>query len=166
MRHTHFISTAVIIALAFVATPSIAGKGRGRGMGYGSGDGAPGFKGDRFERRGERGLRWLKHLDLTAEQKTRIDALKADSGKTTEPLLEEVRTLRQQMRAAWQADSPNEGTLLSLHRRIHEIQGKLAEERIQLRLDILAVLTPAQRAEIKSLRAQRGKHRGGKGRKN
>ena len=76
-----------------------------------------------------------------------------------------MKELRQQMQEEWQVDEPDEGAILALHREIHEIRGQLAEYRIQLRLDVMAILTPEQREKARArfnARGQRGKGRGGR----
>ena len=175
MKKTHIISTAIIIALALTATPAFAKKGKGTGEVRGNGDGkgygeghrdfepGEGRFGKRGKRHGNRGMRWLKQLDISADQKVKIDALKANTKSTTEPLRDKLRTLKQQMRAAWQVDAPNKGNILSLHRKIHKIKGEIGKYRIQLRLDVFAILTPEQRAKTNSLRENRHERRGRRG---
>jgi Spy/CpxP family protein refolding chaperone len=174
MKHTHLISIATASFLLAVSAGAwdFAGKGKDK-------RGDSGFQEDteglgpqgKHLRRGQSGrghrngaMRGVERLELTAEQKTRIESFRADHKKATESLMDKEQALREKTRAAWQAAQPNEAAIMSLHREAHKVRGELAEYRIQLRLDIISVLTPEQRAEMQSFRSERRERRSGRGR--
>jgi Spy/CpxP family protein refolding chaperone len=165
MKHTKKIFIITVVAvLATAAAPAFAGKGKAKGSGRGFRDGTGQLEG--WGKRGkgfrDKGMRGLSRLDLTAEQKTRIEAIHEDHRKSTETLRKQARDLKEQMRGLWQATTPDEGAILFLHRQIHKIKGELAEYRIQMRIDVLAILTPEQRAEMRSFKEQRSERRKGR----
>jgi protein CpxP len=165
MKHTkNMLIITVVTVLAMAASPAFAGKGKKKGSGRGFRDGTGEIEGREKRGKGfhDKGMRGLSRLDLTAEQKTRIEAIREDHRKSTETLKKQVRDLKEQMRGLWQATTPDEGAILSLHRQIHKIKGELAEYRIQMRIDMLAILTPEQRAEMRSFKGQPGERRKGR----
>jgi Spy/CpxP family protein refolding chaperone len=114
---------------------------------------------------GERGggfhsERMMGNLGLSADQRAKVDGILAENKKTTEPVRAEAKAIRDKMRAEWEAAAPNEGTLISLQRKIHDIEGKLAEQRIAARVAIIAILTDKQRVEMRERMADRGPRHG------
>jgi len=142
---------AVIVTL-LSAAPAMAGNGQGgnRGQGIGNQDGTGrwkkgpgrrGFKGDFVER-------MVKHLNLTADQETKVRALHEEHKNLAEPLREKLKVLHEEMRAAWQVPEPSEVEIIELQRQIHALKGELAELRVQLRIDVMTILTPEQREQM------------------
>jgi Spy/CpxP family protein refolding chaperone len=175
MTRTRIISIVAIIAVALAGAPVVAEKIGSKKLNNtyedrtGNTSSDEGFRGRGFKRHGKRGrgdgMRWLKHLNLTPEQQTKIEELREETEKVTKPLRETVWDLQEQMRSKWMVDKPNEGEILSLHRKIHKIRGELGAYRIQQRIDVISILTPEQRAQMQSIKADRrrdAKH--GKGR--
>jgi len=99
----------------------------------------------------------MQQLDLTAEQQAKLDTIRARSKKTAEPIRAEVKQLREKMRAEWMQQKPGKATLLSLHKKINGLNQKLAEQRISDRLEMISILTPAQRSKMIEQMEKRGK---------
>ena len=169
MTHKNTILTAAVLISTLALVTAYAQKTRGgNGSGYGNGNGAfepgegpgcPGGRGMHKHGKGDRGMRWIEQVDLTDAQKSQIDTIREEKKTQAAPLRESVRALKEQMRVQWQADVPSEGEILALHRQIHDIKGQLAELRIQTRIDVIAVLTPEQRAEAQQFMAERAERR-------
>ena len=115
------------------------------------------------------GPRMMEMLNLTPEQKTEIEEIKKEMKADAEPLRTQLGNLRGKMKELWSADVPNESAILDVEKQMHDVRGKLHQLKIQMKLDVMAILTPEQKSKFKELRSQfkgkRGKrgHRNGKG---
>jgi len=101
---------------------------------------APADKPDRQERRGEmreNAKKWEQELNLTADQQTRIDAIRKQTAEAMKSLHSDTTLSDDQRRA------------------------KGRELRKTTDQDIMAVLTPEQQAKAKELRAKHGRHGNG-----
>jgi Spy/CpxP family protein refolding chaperone len=103
-----------------------------------------------------------EELGLTEDQKAQIEQIRESSREDAKPLRDKVKDLRKEMLSEWQASVPDEGTLLDLHKEIHDVKGELGELRIQTRLDVINLLTPEQREKMKA--NMKNRKRDGKGR--
>jgi Spy/CpxP family protein refolding chaperone len=124
---------ALVLALGTAAFAHAHGR-EGRGEGRGRHDGI--------------GM-MMKGLDLTADQQARIGKLREDLTAKARPLDEKLRGLKDQERAAWEADAPDENRVIALHRETLRLRGELDELRIANRFDVMGLLTPAQRATLR-----------------
>mgnify|MGYP003572801527 CR=1 FL=1 len=133
------ITAAVAILIASFATVAAAGDRRGRG----------------HHKKGDRIMKLLGKLDLTAEQQVAIEKIRNEARAEMTPLFEEVRELKDEMREEWGTTAPDEERILDLHKQIHAIKGQLGVLRIETRMDTLNVLTAEQREDLASLKAER-----------
>jgi Spy/CpxP family protein refolding chaperone len=115
-------------------------------------------------------------LELTEDQQATIESL-FEEMRPQPPgpeVRERMQSLREQMHELWQAESPDRGAILAKMAEMDALRAELRAERrnqrISLRLAVLDVLTPEQRAELTELREemrerrQRGPGRRGPGR--
>jgi len=143
-RSKFFAIAAVASAVAFLmAFDASAGRGRGQG------------------RRGTV-QRMTAALELTAEQQVAIQKLRAELIEDLAPAKAKLTALREQMRALWQADNPNEKKILAKHAEMDTYRKQIRDRQIEFRLDVLGVLTVEQRAKLQQLKADRGADRTGK----
>jgi len=156
-----FRTSLIAAALMVFALGAAEAGGKGKGAGMGRGDrmdcGNRGDRGDRVER-------MVRHLDLTPAQSAAMEKLRDEVREQIAPLMEQDRKLRAQMRDEWRKDVPDENRLVKLHRQMIRLEEKIGELRIEHRVDVRSLLTPAQRAELRSFegdRSGRGKRRGG-----
>lgn len=91
----------------------------------------------------------LAELNLTDEQKTEIQKLESAMREEVKPLEQKAHELREKMGELWRAENPDEGAIIALHKQINKLHGQMGEIFIEYRFDITAVLTPAQRAELR-----------------
>ena len=134
------ITAAVAILIASFATVASAGD-RGRGRGH--------------HMKGDHGMRLFGQLDLTADQQAAIQKIRTETRADMQPLRNEVRDLRDEMREEWGTVAPDEQRILALHKQIHAIKGQMGVLRIEARVDTLNVLTPEQREQLATLKAER-----------
>src|SRR5215475_7698833 len=129
-------------------------------------------KGMRGERHGGHGQRWGRGgraglffggINLTEDQKARMQTIRSSFQERTKSLHEELRTKRQELRQASEGGTFNEALATQKLSDMAGLQAKLMGERFKMRQEMLSVLTPEQktqleqkRAEFKAKRAERG----------
>jgi Spy/CpxP family protein refolding chaperone len=127
------------------------GKGFGKGEGRGFGHRRGGFG------RGDFG--GFRGVELTAEQKTRLQQIRQSFGERTRSLHEQLRAKRQELRQAEQGGTFNEALAAQKLTESAAIEARLMAERFRLRQESLAVLTPEQRQQIEQRRQEREQRR-------
>ena len=132
----------------------------------------------RGERHGGHGKRWgrggggrrdgmfFRGINLTEDQKTRMQQIRSSFRERTQSLSQELRTKRQELRQASEGGTFNEVLATQKLTEMAGLQAKLMGERFKMRQEMLSVLTPEQktqleqkRAEFKAKRAERGARR-------
>jgi Spy/CpxP family protein refolding chaperone len=129
----------------------------------------------RGERHGGHGQRWgrgdraglfLGGLNLTEDQKARMQTIRSSFQDRTKSLHEALRTKRQELRQASEGGTFNEALATQKLSEMAGLQAKLMGERFKMRQEMFSVLTPDQktqleqkRAEFKAKRAERGARR-------
>ncbi len=63
----------------------------------------------------------------------------------------EVQQLRLKMRMLMQTDLPDEAKVLAIHRKIRNLRGKMAEEKIKAKFKVLRTLTKDQRTKYRAM---------------
>lgn len=125
-----FVAAALVLGLSAVAWAQMRGPhGRGGPMGE---------------------LRmFLRVADLTADQKAKVHELRRASRQHARPLVEQLRALREQIAdklAGPGAVAPSD--LASLQQQAASIVEQLGQQRVQVALQIRALLTPEQLAKV------------------
>lgn len=159
------IAVAGLSALA-LATPLALAQSTGKGQGeegqrqgtHGKRHGKGGeFGGRRGGHRG--GGRMFRGVDLTDEQKTRLQQLRQGFGERTRSLREQLRANRQELRQAESATTFNEALATQKLTEAAGLQAKMMAEEFRLRQESLAVLTSEQRTQLEQRRAQHEQRR-------
>lgn len=120
---------------------------RGKGFGKFKGDKAGKRHGKRHGKHGGKIFHAIERLNLTDAQREQVKFI-AESGKTaTQPQREELRGIFEQKR--------NGGTITEAQQiRARELMGQMKEAGKRTQADVLAVLTPEQRAELDKMKAE------------
>ena len=109
---------------------------------------AQGFHGGRADVPG-RGIRAaLEALDLTADQKVKVQQLFDDEKPKLEALRQEGRTARQALRSSSEAAPPDPATVGTAFLRLQAHRKAVRAEREATREKLEAILTPEQRAML------------------
>jgi Spy/CpxP family protein refolding chaperone len=105
----------------------------------------------------------FKGLNLTDDQKGQMKQISQSFRERNKPLREQLRAKRQELRQAHEGGTFNEALATQKLTESASLQAKLMGERFKLRQEMLAVLTPEQKAqleqrreEFKAKRAERG----------
>jgi Spy/CpxP family protein refolding chaperone len=138
-------------AVAVVAVAAAGWVGVARAQGAGLRAGRPGFAGARaFER-----------LNLSADQKDQIQAIRQKNRATAKPLVEAVRDARANLKKAIDSDNPDATAVGQATLQLRSAQQKLQANRRATLDEIRSVLTPEQLDQLNSWK--HGQRRGGPG---
>lgn len=104
---------------------------------------------------GGRGMgRIFSQLDLTDAQKTQMQQIRESHRQSLQPLMQEIRAKRQEIRQASQGGAFDEALVRQKLTEIAPLEAKLMGERSKLHQEMLAVLTPEQKAKLDQMREQ------------
>jgi periplasmic protein CpxP/Spy len=171
IKTTAFAAIATVAVAAPVALAQTAGQegrqrpraeGRGEGKGFGEGRG---HRGGGF---GHRDFGGFHGVELTEDQKTRLQQIRQGFGERTQSLREQLRAKRQELRQAEQGATFNEAFAAQKLSEAAAIEARLMGERFRMRQESLSVLTAEQRQQLEQRKQQREQRRqqrrGGAGR--
>lgn len=107
---------------------------------------------------GERHFERLsKKLDLTAEQQTKIEAIRESTTAQKQALRDEKKAIREAMKAMMASDNYNQGAVEELATRKGELVRKKMILKAETMQAISQVLSPEQRAKAKKMMQKHGK---------
>ena len=113
------------------------GRGRGEGKGWG-------------EKRGD----FFSQLNLTDDQKAKMKQIRESFAATNEPLREQLRAKRQELRQASEGGTFNEALATQKLTEMAGLQAKLMGEEFKLHQEMQSVLTAEQKAQLEQRKAQ------------
>jgi protein CpxP len=128
-------------------------------------------KGERGERRGHRGGKrggkfgrhggrsMFRGVELTDAQKASLKQLRQSFQERTQPVREQLRAKRQELRQAQSGGTFNEALAAQKLTETAGLKAKLMAERFRLQQESLAVLTPEQKTQLEQRRQQREQRR-------
>lgn len=139
LNHTAFaVALAALVATTAVAFAQNPPPPRqGRGAGFGQGRGGPGPMG------------MLQQLNLTADQRTKVQSIMQEHRQATQTDAQTMRDLQQQLKNAIFADSPADTS--ALQDQIASLEAKLQTGRIAAEKQIAAILTADQRKQVRDM---------------
>ena len=145
----------LLAALISTSAYAYGGEGRGHG-GWMDGDGKRCVQGG------------FKKLNLTSEQKAKLDALEGECKKETQPLQEKMMAKRAELRTFWLENNPDAGKIKAAQKEMSILRDQMIDKMTTFRLSALAILTTEQKAEVQKFYQEKGsgeyKHKQGKGR--
>jgi protein CpxP len=158
------LALATPIALAQTAGGNEGQQGaRAERRGKGEHGGRGGHRGGGGEFGGKRGGhfggRMFRGIELTEEQKTRMQQLRQGFGERTKSLREQLHARRQELRQAESGATFNEALATQKLTEAAGLQARLMAEEFRLRQESLAVLTAEQRTQLEQRRQQREQRR-------
>ena len=153
------VALAAPIAFAQSTTtnqdPQQAARGEGHGHGKGRGEGRGGGKGwgKRGGRGGMHGM-MFKGINLTEDQKAKIQQISQSFRERTQSLHQELRAKRQELRQASESGTFNEALANQKLQESAGLQAKLMAEQFRMRQEMQSVLTSEQKAQLEQKRAE------------
>jgi Spy/CpxP family protein refolding chaperone len=132
------------------------GKGWGRkGRGEDFGRGGPGMRGGMF-----------RGIELTEDQKTRMQQIRDSFRQRTQSLHEKLRTKHQELRQASDGGTFNEALATQKLTEAAGLQAKLMGEEFKMHQEMQSVLTAEQKTQLEQKRAEFKANRGERGKRN
>ena len=129
-------------------------------------------QGTRTERRGGRGQHkghgwggmreggFFKQLNLTEDQKVKLEQIRQNFAERNKPLREQLQAKRQELRQANEGSTFNEALATQKLTEMASLEAKLMGERSRLHQEMLSVLTAEQKAQLEQSKAQFKTRRG------
>ena len=101
--------------------------------------------------------RWspYRRLNLTEEQKAKVDAMTESMQKDLAPVRMELIKKRMELDLLWMDDSPNADKIKAKQKEIRDLRGITEDKLTDLRLSVLEILTPEQRLELLTKQSKR-----------
>jgi protein CpxP len=149
LKRIHAIALAAVMAVAIAVPFAIAqSKDAGRHR-------RPHAEGREGMRGGDRmGGAFFRNLGLTDAQKTQMKQIRESRSQNLRPLMEQIRTKRQEIRQARQGGTFDEALVAQKLSEIAPIEAKLMGERARTHQEMLSVLTAEQKAKLEQSRDQ------------
>lgn len=144
------VALATPLALAQTASPGQEGQSVTRSERRAQGK----HRGMRGARGGMRG-QMFRGINLTEDQRARMNQIRESFNQRTQPLRQELRTKRQELRQASEGGTFNEALATQKLQETASIQARLMGERFRMRQEMLSVLTPEQRQQLEQKRSER-----------
>ena len=142
--------SAVVLLVASIAVAQSVKTHRGQGQRGG------------WMERGSRGGGAFKQLNLTDDQKAKMKQIRQSFMESNKPLLDQLKTKRQELRQASEGGTFNEALATQKLTEMAGLQAKVMGARFQLQQQMLSVLTADQKAQLDQLKAQFKHNRGGR----
>jgi Spy/CpxP family protein refolding chaperone len=92
----------------------------------------------------------FNHLDLTSEQKAKIEALRLSFIKDIKPLQDQMFSERGDIRLLWMQPTPDKAKISSLRKDMRNINDQIEDRATGLRVDVFNTLTPEQKSKAKA----------------
>jgi protein CpxP len=106
------------------------------------------------ERGGRGGMIAFRNLGLTDAQKAQMKQIRQNHSQSIKPIFDQIRAKRQEIRQASQGGAFNEALVTQKLTEIAPLEAKLQGERVSIHQEMLALLTPDQKAKFDQARAQ------------
>ena len=87
-------------------------------------------------------------LNLTAEQKTKLNDLREKTWKDTVTLRNEMQTKRLELQTLWTAPNPDKGSIQDKQNQLNDLRSKLQDKMTDSRLEARQHLTTEQAAQM------------------
>jgi protein CpxP len=112
-------------------------------------------RGAHGKRGGDRMMgRAFRQLDLTDAQKAQIKQIRESNREAIQPLRQELRAKRQEIRQSREGGAFDEALVRQKLTEIAAIEAKLMAEQNRIHQEILTVLTPEQKTKLEQMREQ------------
>lgn len=146
MKKLTLTLTAVALGLLLASQAFAWGPGPGKDKGYGTCR--------------ETGL---ERLNLTDNQKAKIEALQNANAKATKPLREKIFDKSVELRRLWLQANPDKDKITAAQKELRNLREQMEDKVTALRLEIHKMLTPEQKEKLANSHWGRGKGFGPRG---
>jgi Spy/CpxP family protein refolding chaperone len=151
MKKLSLILMAAALGVLLTLPAFALGPGEGRGPGGCQGNNLSYGRDYGYHHEG-----YLAKLNLTDEQKSKIEALRDANYKATRPLREKMFDKSVELRRLWLQANPDKDKISATQKEIRTLRDSLEDKHTALRLEIRKVLTPEQNEKLANSRWDRG----------
>ena len=137
MKKITLTLTAVALGLLLTSQAFAWGPGPGRGHGYCREAG-------------------LERLNLTDDQKAKIEALQTANWKAIKPLREKMFDKTVELRRLWLQANPDKDKITAAQRELRTLRDEMQDKNTAMRLEVRKVLTPEQNEKLADMDWGRG----------
>lgn len=137
MKKITLTLTAVALGLLLASQAFAWGPGSGRGNGYCREAG-------------------LERLNLTDDQKAKVEALQTANWKAIKPLREKMFDKTVELRRLWLQANPDKDKITAAQRELRTLRDEMQDKNTAMRLEIRKVLTPEQNEKLADMGWGRG----------
>lgn len=132
MKKLTLTLTAIAAGLLLTTQAFAWGPGPGRGPGYCREAG-------------------LERLDLTSDQKAKIETLQTANDAATKPLREKIFDKSVELRRLWLAANPDKDKIVKAQKELRTLRDDMQDKTTGMRLEIRKVLTPEQNEKLANM---------------
>ena len=143
MKKLTLILMAVVLGVLLTMPAFAFGRGEGGGSALGKGDCS-------------RSKPVLWQLNLSAEQKAKIEALISENQKAIRPLREKMFDKSVELRRLWLQANPDKDKIAAVQKELRTLRDKKEDKATTLRFEIRKVLTPEQNEKLANSHWDRG----------
>jgi len=98
----------------------------------------------------------LERLNLTDDQKAKVEALQTANWKAIKPLREKMFDKTVELRRLWLQANPDKDKITAAQRELRTLRDEMQDKNTAMRLEIRKVLTPEQNEKISDMGWGRG----------
>jgi Spy/CpxP family protein refolding chaperone len=131
MKKITLTLTAVLAGLLLTTSAFAWGPGPGKGRGYGPCGNAA-----------------LERLNLTDDQKVKIQSLQDANYKATKPVREKIFDKSVELRRLWLQTDPDKGKISAAQKELRTLRNGMEDKATALRFEVDKVLTPEQKDKL------------------
>ncbi|MEO0142677.1 MAG: periplasmic heavy metal sensor [candidate division WOR-3 bacterium] len=95
---------------------------------------------------------FLQKLNLSPEQRTKIEDIKTETRKIVIPLRSQIELSEIELQQEFKKEKPDRDKIMKTAKKIHELKWQIEEANIDERLKIHSILTPEQIEKLKNER--------------
>jgi Spy/CpxP family protein refolding chaperone len=143
--------TVTLMAITIGLLLSVPAFAFGPGSGYGPGGGMG---------QGYYGNADFHKLNLTDEQKTKIEALVTGNQKEIRPIREKVFDKSVALRRLWLQPNPDKDKIIALQKEVRVLRDEMQDKVTALRFEIRKLLTPEQQEKLANISCSWGRGQG------
>ena len=89
-------------------------------------------------------------LNLTAEQKTKMDALRDSFLKDVKPIQDQLYSKQGDMRLLWLEKKPDQAKIAAMQKEIRALRDQIQDKAMNQRLTMFSMLTPEQQDTLRN----------------
>ena len=150
MKKLTLVLMAAVLGVLLTMPAFAFGPGEGRGPGGCYQGNCPGGDRDYYPDK------MFKKLNLSAEQKTKIETLQTSHLKEVRPLREKIFDKSVELRRLWLQANPDKDKITNTQKELRTLRDKMDDKATALRFEVHKILTPEQNEKLANSHWGRG----------